>query len=173
MRIYIPQHLKSLGIFSDLIKMVTEYEKGYKDPTSSFDDYQSFMKIDPVLRFVSFCITQKEGQSQEDYRTILNYVTRLFYSVRGTRKVFDYISRYLGIEFVGNPVYTIKYISFSIKNNREWYDVSLFNDYLLEFLNYLLYFEKLNYKVDLGITIEENKEFYLGVDAVTYKIYRL
>ena len=173
MRIYIPQHLKKLGIFKDLCRMIEKYESEYKDPTSSFDSYQSYMKIDPVLRFVSFCIVKKDDQSQSEYQAILDYVTRLFYSVRGTSRVFDYISRYLGIEFVGNPVYTIKSVSFSIKNNFEWYDVSLFNSYFTEFLNYLLYYENISYKVDLGIRVEENKDFYCGIGIKTYKIYRI
>jgi hypothetical protein len=131
------------------------------------------MKIDPVLRFVGFCIKKGEDQSQEEYQAIIDYVTRLFYSVRGTRRVFDYISRYLGIKFVGNPVYTVKTISFSIENDTTWYDVSLFNSYLLEFLECLLYYESLSYKVDLNLNIQETKEFYYGVDIMTYKIYQL
>lgn len=173
MRIYIPQHLKNLGIFRDLGRMIEEYESTYETPVSSFSGYQSYMKIDPVLRFVSFCIKKEEDQSDSEYQAILNYVTRLFYSVRGTKRVFDYISRYLGINFVGEPIYTVKSISFSIANNTEWYDVSLFNSYLVEFLNYLLYYESLNYKVDLSLKIIENKDFYLGIGVKTYKIYQL
>ena len=129
------------------------------------------MKIDPILRFVGFCIKQKEGQTEEEYKAILEYVTRLFYSVRGTRRVFDYISRYLGIRFIGNPIYTVKTISFSIANQTEWYDVSLFNSYLLEFLDTLLYYESISYKVDLNLEVTENKELYFGAGVKTYKIY--
>ena len=173
MKIYIPKHLRELGIFRDLARMISVYESGYKDPTSSFDNYQSYMKIDPVLRFVSFCIHQGEDQSEEEYRAILEYVTRLFYSLRGTRKLFDYMPRYLGIKFVGDPVYTTKSINFSIGNDTEWYDVSLFNTYLIDFLNCLLYYESLNYKVDLGLKIMEDKKFYLGSGVMTYKIYEI
>jgi len=173
MRIHIPQHLKKLGIFRDLGRMVEEYEKSYQDPISSFTDYQNYMKIDPVLRFVSFCVKQSEGQTEEEYRAVLAYITRLFYSVRGTRRVFDYISRYLGIRFVREPVYTIKTISFSIENDTSWYDVSLFNSYLIEFLDFLLYYENLNYKVKFDLEITETKDFYCGIGMKTYKIYRL
>ena len=138
MRIYIPDHLKKLGIFNDLARMIVEYEKTYKDPTTSFDSYQSYMRIDPVIRFIGFCINQ-ENQGQ-DYQVILEYITRMFYSVRGTRRVFEYMSRYLGIEFIGEPIYTVQLISFTLKNNPMWYDISLFNRYLTEFLNYLLYY---------------------------------
>jgi hypothetical protein len=131
------------------------------------------MKIDPVLRFVGFCIKQQEGQDQEEYQAILEYVTRLFYSVRGTRKVFDYIQRYLGIKFIGNPVYTVKSISFSIANDTTWYDVSLFNSYLLDFLNTLLYYESISYKVDLNLEITETKDMYMGIGLKTYKIYKI
>ena len=87
MRIYIPQHLKKLGIFEDLCKMVLKYEESYVSPVSSFDDYQSYMKIDPVMRFIGYCI--KEVREDQDYQVVLEYLTRMFYSVRGTRKVFD------------------------------------------------------------------------------------
>ena len=164
-----------LGIFSDLAKMVTEYETKYYDPSAagSFDRYQSYTKIDPVLRFVSFCIRREEDQTEEEYRIVLNYVTRLFYSVRGTRRIFDYMERYLGIEFEGTPVYTIRSINFSISKKQEWYDVSLFNSYLLDFLNYLLYFENLGYRVDLGLDINEDVSFYYGADSITYKLYNI
>ena len=173
MRIYIPQHLKKLGIFRDLGRMVEEYEKNYQDPPSSFTDYQNYMKIDPVLRFVSFCIKQEEGQTEEEYMAILEYVTRLFYSVRGTKRVLDYIGRYLGIKFIGNPIYTVKTISFSIANQTEWYDVSLFNSYLLDFLSALLYYESISYKVDLNLEVKETKDFYMGIGVKTYKIYKI
>ena len=173
MRIYIPDHLKKLGIFRDLIKMVEGYEQEYQDPATSFTDYQSYMKIDPVLRFVGFCIKRRDGQAEEEYQAILEYVTRLFYSVRGTRRVLDYIGRYLGIRFVGNPIYTVKSISFSIANDTEWYDVSLFNTYLLDFLSTLLYYENISYRVDLNLDIEETKEIYMGIGIKTYKIYKI
>lgn len=170
MRIYIPDHLKKLGIFNDLARMIVEYEKTYKDPTTSFDSYQSYMKIDPVIRFIGFCISQ-ENQGQ-DYQVILEYITRMFYSVRGTRRVFEYMSRYLGIEFIGEPIYTVQLISFTLKNNPMWYDISLFNRYLTEFLNYLLYYEKLSYSIEgLGITVEDNLSFYCGIDVKTFKRY--
>lgn len=174
MNIYIPHHLKKLGIFRDLERMIIKYNDDYyEDPSYSLSDYQSYLKIDPVLRFVSFCIEKEVGQSQEEYQAILNYVTRLFYSVRGTRRVLEYMGRYLGIKFEGDPVYTTKSISFSITNKTKQYDVSLFDEYLLEFLDYLLYYENLSYKVELNLEIEETKNFYCGVDIKTYKIYKL
>lgn len=173
MRIYIPQHLKKLGIFEDLCKMVLKYEESYVSPVSSFDDYQSYMKIDPVLRFISFCITRKDDQSEEEYLAILEYLTRLFYSIRGTQDVFTYITRYLGIEFEGEPVYTTKLISFSIKNSQEWYDASLFNEYLISFLNNLLYYENLKYNIDLSLRITDTLEFSVGTGVKTYKIYKI
>lgn len=153
--------------------MVLKYQEDYEPEPTSFDSYQNYSKIDPVLRFTSFCIKREEGQDDESYMSILYYVTRLFYSVRGTRKVFDYMERYLGIKFIGKPVYNIKTISFSIAEKQDWYDVSLFNSYLLDFLNCLLYYENLNYKVDLGLTITDDLDFYYGIGIKTYKIYRL
>jgi hypothetical protein len=153
--------------------MVEGYEQEYQDSATSFTDYQSYMKIDPVLRFVGFCIKRRDGQAEEEYQAILEYVTRLFYSVRGTRRVLDYIGRYLGIKFIGNPIYTVKSISFSIANQTEWYDVSLFNTYLLDFLSTLLYYENISYKVDLNLEISETKDLYMGVGIKTYKVYKI
>ena len=170
MKIYIPKHLREVGIFRDLGRMITAYEESYIPPVTSFDDYQSFSKIDPVLRFVSFCITEED--QPEDYESVLEYVTRMFYSVRGTRKVFEYMKRYLGIRFKGEPVYTVRTISFSIENSSE-YDASLFSTYLIEFLNYLLYFESINYKPSSDLTITEELDFYCGVGVKTYKLYKL
>lgn len=170
MKIYIPKHLKEVGIFRDLGRMITEYEENYVPPVTSFDDYQLYTKIDPVLRFVSFCIS--EDQVEEDYESVLEYVTRMFYSVRGTRKVFEYMVRYLGIVFKGEPVYTVRTLSFSIEDRPE-YDASLFNYHLVEFLNYLLYFESLNYNPSSDLIISEDIKFYCGVGVKTYKLYEL
>ena len=87
--------------------------------------------------------------------------------------VFDYITRYLEIKFIGNPIYTVKTVSFTIANQTEWYDVSLFNTYFLDFLNTLLYYENISYRVDLGLEIKDTMDTYLGVGMKTYKIYRL
>ena len=173
MRIYIPQHLRNLGIFRDLGRMIEEYESNYQEPVSSFTDYQNYMKIDPVLRFIGFCVKKKDEQTEEEYQAILEYIMRLFYSVRGTRRVLDYIERYLGIKFIGEPVYTVKTLSFSIANQTEWYDVSLFNSYLLDFLSTLLYYESISYKVDLNLEITETKDLYMGIGLKTYKIYKI
>lgn len=172
MRIYIPQHLRKLGIFRDLGKMVEKYASDYESSEGSFSDYQRFLKIDPVLRFVNFCISQGE-RSDDEYQDITNYVARLFWSVRGTKRVFDFIKRYLGIRFVGEPIYTVKTISFSIANETDWYDVALFNEYFIEFLNYLLYFENIQYKVDMDLKIVENEKFYSGYQIITYVLYKL
>lgn len=153
--------------------MIEKYGSEYKVTESSFSDYQTNMKIDPVLRFVGFCVKKKEDQSEEEYEAILSYIVRLFYSVRGTKRVFDYISRYLGIRFAGDPIYTSKSISFSIDNNTSSYDVSLFNTYLIEFLDTLLYYENLGYKVDWNLDITGEEELYCGMNIMTYKLYKL
>ena len=171
MKIYIPQHLKKLKIFSDLCRMVEEYATNYEDPTSSFDSYQSYMKIDPVKRFIGYCV--KEVGEDQDYEVILDYLTRMFYSVRGTRKIFDYMKRFLGINFIGEPVYTIKSISFTLDNSLVGEDIAVFNRYLVEFLNYLLYYESLNYRINgLGLEIKDNLEFYCGIGTTTFKLYK-
>jgi hypothetical protein len=76
-------------------------------------------------------------------------------------------------KFIGKPVYNIKTISFSIANQTEWYDVSLFNTYLLDFLSTLLYYESISYKVNLNLEVTETKDMYMGIGLKTYKIYEI
>ena len=129
------------------------------------------MKIDPVMRFIGYCI--KEVPENQDYQSVLNYLTRLFYSVRGTRKVFEYMKKYLGIEFVGDPIYTVNTISFTLSNNIVDSDIALFNKYLIEFLDNLIYYGKLNYYISgLELEVKDRLEFYCGVESITYKLYK-
>ena len=168
MRIYVPQHLRNLEVINNLCLMVQEYQKNYKDPINSFDDYRTYMKIDPVLRFIGYCIEKTEDMDEDYYSNILNYVTRLFYSVRGTGKVFEYMSRYLGLSFEGEPVYTAKVVNFSLLEPIGE-DIALFNRYLVEFLNYLLYYESLNYSIKgLQIMVSEDQKCYGGIGIITF-----
>ena len=171
MNIYIPQHLKKLGIIKDMCLMISKYASDYEDPVGSFDSYKYMMKLDPVLRFTGYCIPKRDDQDKTEYESIINYITRLFYSLCGTTQIFSYMSRYLGLKFEGDAVYTGKIISFTLSESPGE-DVALFDKYLREFLDTLLYYESLQIGIkNLGILISENLDFYTGLGVVTYKYF--
>ena len=172
MNIYVPKHLRRLEIVNNLCEMIQKYGEGYQESTGSFDSYQTYMKIDPVKRFIGMCLSEIPIPLDQDYETVLNYITRLFYSIKGTYSVFEYMKRYLGLEFVDDFVlYTTKTISFTLVR-KVGDDISLFDEYLLEFLRYLLYFESINYSIrDAMIDIRDELDFYGGPGIITYKRY--
>ena len=170
MNIYIPPHLRKIGILKNLCDIITEYSKNYVSTGTSFDDYQTYLKIDPVLRFISLCIS--EDEVDQDYKTTLNYLTHLFYSIKGTTKVFDYMHSFLGLQFEGDIVYTSKVLSFSLSGIKGS-DASLFNSYLKEFIESLLYFETMDYKLsEISITIKSDTEAYTSNNIITYKRFK-
>ena len=170
MNIYIPPHLRKVGILKNLCDIVEEYSKNYVSSGSSFDDYQTYLKIDPVLRFISLCIP--ESEVEQDYKTTLNYLTHLFYSVRGTAKVFEYMKTFLKLEFSGDIVYTSKVLSFSLSDIKGS-DASLFNSYLKAFMEALMYYEILDYKLsEVTITIEADIKAYTNNNIVTCKRFK-
>jgi hypothetical protein len=167
MTIYVPQHLRKLGVIKNLCDMIQVYSNNYEETAGSFDDYQIYMKLDPVKRFVDLCLNSSGIRNTE----IINYVTRLFHSVRGTYKVFEYMKIYLGLSF--NVSYTTKELNL-VLDRYLGDDISIFNEYLLEFLEHLVYYESLDYNViNSSIEIDDTLDFGCGIKAVTYKIYRL
>lgn len=149
MKIYIPNHLKKLEIIDQLEKMINEYSNYYINPTSSFDDYLYNLKNDPVKRFISICIPENSiNLENQTYENVINYISRLFYSVKGTIKVFTYMKRYLGLNFIGEVIYTTRYIEINL-SEITLSDENLFYDSLTDFLSALLYFQDLKTNIDI------------------------
>lgn len=146
--------------------MIQEYSKYYEETTGAFDDYRYCLKLDPVKRFLNMCI---EENLDQDYESIINYLSRLFYSVKGTTKVFDYMKNYLGLEFEGEIIYTTRYIEFTLKNLKV-NDESLFYEYLEDFLSALLYFEEFRTTAKtIRLEIANKIENELSSGIVCYK----
>lgn len=142
MKIYVPKHLQKIGVIKQLCALIDEYSKNYyKEEANSFDDYRYCLKLDPVRRFISLCIPEeKMNLGDQSYEEVTNYIYKMFYSVKGTTKVFEYMTKYLNLVFDGEVVYNTKYVEFSIKD-LEVTDENLFYEYLEEFLDALLYFD--------------------------------
>ena len=169
MKIFVPQHLRKIGALGYLCSMIQEYGKNYKSESGSFDDYQLYLKIDPVRKFIGYCLNyKKEEYGDRYYEEVLNYLTRIFYSVRGTYSVFTYIERYLGLSFV-DISYMPRKLTFTIED-KVGDDISLFDKYFRDFLFNLLYIESFSYKIkDLSENIKEDLDFFGGTGIITYR----
>lgn len=148
MKIYIPDHLKSLKIIEQMDQMIKEYSsKYYTSNSDSFNDYYYSLMSDPVKKFVSLCISKDSINESQDYEEVINYISKLFYSVKGTIKVFDYMKTYLGLVFEGDLVYSTQYIEFKL-SDLTLSDENLFYESLTDFLDALLYYRELRINID-------------------------
>lgn len=188
MKIFVPKYLRKLGVLGNLCNAVNEYSVNYNDSVDYSDDL-FLLKIDPVKRFINLCLSEiksklgsfsyhKEGESDitteyQDPNEVLNNLTHLFYSVSGTYNVLEYMGKYLGLEFEGTPTYTSNSLSFTLKKIIGD-DLAIFEEYLNDFLNALLYYGKLEYDIKdypLDIIIESKAEGRLSVN--TFKRFKL
>lgn len=173
MKIYIPEHLKKLEIIDQLEKLLIEYSSNYYvDSSNSFDDYLYSLKNDPVKKFLSLCIPKDSiNENEQVYEDIINYLYRLFYSVKGTIKVFDYMKKYLNLEFDGDIIYTTRYVELKLKSISVS-DENLFYESMKEFLDSLLYFHELNTSTDsIDLILSGTIDSYIGSGIITYKEY--
>lgn len=147
MKIFIPKNLTNIEIISQLKKMIDGYAEYYSETQGSFDNYYYYLKNDDVKRFIGLCIKEEDLNSANEYSEVLNYISRLFYSVKGTPLVFDYIEKYLGIK-LSNISYDAKTISFEI-DCIETNNINMFISSFRNFLNALLYFGELKATIEM------------------------
>ena len=181
MDVYIPEHLRNIKVIDQMCKLIEGYASSYEEnPESSFDDYEFNLKADPVKKFLTLCLPEESVYSNldwpwsedQDYDTIINYLSRLFYSVKGTVTVFTYMKKYLDLKFTDDPIiYTPDYVEFSL-DRLSITDESYFRDTLEGFLNALLFFKKLNVNVGiLEVKIENTITKYIQGGVVCYRYY--
>lgn len=135
-------HLLELPILQQLLCLYEGYLNFYYEvPESSFQNYYTSMGIDPVRDFVEANIgPELEGKEDLDYENVIDYVTRMFYSVKGTAKVFDYIDRFFpGIRRSGDIIYDGETLSLALVLDSALDNTVEFRKSLLEFLQTLLY----------------------------------
>lgn len=143
MNIYIPKNLLEIPVIKQMVDMLSYYSENVKtEEKYPFQYYNNSQIIDPVKEFIELCISSQSYPETQDKENISNYLTRLFYSVKGTVKVFELMETYLGISFIGEVTYNTEFIEFGIDkvlvDNEE-----LFYQLLVDFLNSLLYFREL------------------------------
>lgn len=176
MVIYIPNHLKeSIPLLKTMSDMISEYGKNYSTRSiDSFDDYYSSISINSVKKYIELCLEGQESSqlfknninTKED---IVNYLVKLFYSVKGTLKIFDYMKKYLGVKFSGNITYTINEVIFNI-DEISTDNIQLYVDSMKGFLSSLLYYGDLVSEISkINLTLESNLTVSVTNDIQKYK----
>lgn len=150
MKIYIPKHLVGrIPIINQLYKMVLGYSTEY-DGERDEDYYYYYyygQRLDDVTRFIEYVIPDDEDEERRNNN--ISYLTKLFYSVKGTCKVFDYILKYNLFQTTSEDVitYDSQTISITIEELPFGLDYDVFCEYLEKFLSALVWFENLNISI--------------------------
>ncbi len=134
-------HLLEIPILYQMVTMYEEYQSAYQENSdSSFQSYYSSLDIDPVRDFIETVIGSSLSDTEADHDNVLNYLTRLFYSVKGTVKVFDYMDRYLpGLHRSGDVIYDGETLSLALILSSAIDNTVEFRKSFSEFLQNLLY----------------------------------
>lgn len=137
MKLAIPKHLLNLTVVDQLTQMISKYNSD-KEAESKIDEV-----IDPVKKFLYMRVNMDDDiftSGSQDYTEVINYLTALFYSVKGTQKVLEYMIKYLGFSDK-DIIYDAKSISI-FPSQTGLGDDTLYYESLLGFLSELLYFEE-------------------------------
>lgn len=171
MKIYIPKHLRNIELIDQLYRMIESYEEQYtQSQKGSFDDYYVYSGSDPVKNFLRLCIPESSLPADQDYEEAINYLSKLFYSVKGTIQVFNYMIQYLPLDFDGEIIYdsgeiTVNFENLSVENE------SLFYELLKGFLDALTYYTRLNTNIGSGsidLIIQSKFQNYIGANLRSY-----
>lgn len=180
MNIYIPRHIREIGVVSKMCELIEKYadSKMYVDNTSSsFNNYYYYLKADPINRFLHFCIPESDWIENEDqhpgqeYESVISYLSRLFYSVKGTYQVLEYMNKYLNLGMT--YTYTVKTLDLTISEvTLSDIDEKIYYNALMDFLKALLYFDSAVITIDLvKLQLSNTLRNYTGAHIVTYKEY--
>ena len=183
MKLIIPEYLKNIKIIDQMYNMLTEFEDNYSETSTSdsFDDYLEDFGKDPVGYFLTLMLPidsmvnvyKDEDIREEEYENKMNFLRSLFYSVKGTFKVLDYLRLY---NIFGDAKVTISYTTKNIKIEIEHIDIPVnqFYSAFEDFLTNLLYFEKLVIKIDkFNSSIEINNKSAMTTGTLFYKRYEI
>lgn len=184
--IYIPNHLKKLKIISDFYNMLTTYET--ENPLRTSDDFlvgdiDEVVKVnqgDPVYYF-TWCILRdkvlSEGNDEKYLHNIVTYITKLFYCVKGTMKVFDFMEKYLHLDFAESARFengnTLVFKLSSISGFSSEFSVN-FDNALRKFLSRLIYSSSLgHFYENIELVIEGDLKQTISSNVKVYKIFNV
>ena len=201
MNIFIPKYLRErVKIIDQLYNMIRAYYEEYSQTKEedSFDQFRFSRRNDYVVRFLDYVIPTKYITTEVNGETItvedkatretaLNYLSKLFYSVKGTYKVLDYLIDYdiLNADenwwnlnnLNNNKVdisYTARSIDIKVDKLPDGLDRELYCDYLEKFLCALLYFEFLTINIGkMSTSMSEKTEVYLNRGQSFYQAFEI
>ena len=173
MKIYIPEHLRKIDVINQLYLMINEYSITYGSNNqygqTSLSDYQKSLSSDPVKNFIKLCISETNIREDEDYEEVINYLSKLFYSVKGTIKVFEYMSKFLELDLDGDIIFDSKEVTINFKSLNVSNESLFFNSLKL-FLDSLICYTKLNTNISSNrLTIDGEFINYVGGNIRSYK----
>lgn len=184
--IYIPNHLKKFKIISDFYNMLTEYESQH--PMRGSDDFlkgdieEVVMKNqeDPVYYFI-WCIVKNKlmdvTKDSEYIHNLVLYLTKLFYCVKGTMKIFDFMEKYLHLKFAESPKFengnTLIFKLEEISGFPSEFSVD-FDNALQNFLSRLIYSSDFGYSYEkIELTIDYSFKQLITSDLKVYRIFNV
>lgn len=201
MNIFIPKYLRErVKIIDQLYNMIRAYYEEYSQTKEedSFDQFRFSRRNDYVVRFLDYVIPTKYITTEVNGETItvedkatretaLNYLSKLFYSVKGTYKVLDYLIDYNILNadenwwnlnnLNNNKVdisYTARSIDIKVDKLPDGLDRELYCDYLEKFLCALLYFEFLTINIGkMSTSMSEKTEVYLNRGQSFYQAFEI
>lgn len=174
MFIYIPTHLKSIGLIDLATKMLKEYValNGSLGSTGSdsFDRFYYYFTLDPVKNFIRMCLSSSGDELDPG---ILSYLIKLFYSVKGTPKVLDLMETELDLRFIPDELGR-KYVYDSLGLKYSIEEVGTFNiDSWIsaqeKFLGALLFYQDLSVQIRRAF-LNIKEELSSGISCTGWNI---
>lgn len=182
MKVYIPKYLRKIKIIDQLYNIILSYSEVAQEPGDAFSDYRYRQKTDPVRAFLNSQVPEEVGQdgkvyvkgTDQLYQSVVTYLAELFYEVKGTTKVFDYMTEYLGLGDTGEDWYRYSPQRLEITlNTTKISDIAQFNQLLTEFLRSLLYFGELSINGSIELKVSEELKMYYGANLVSHTRYTI
>lgn len=170
MKIYIPRHLLKLPLINQMAQLIQAYSQEITGEEEWQDNW--LVRNDPVLKFLYICINNKMIGEGQDIDSVISYLAKLFYSVKGTLKVFEYMKKYLGLEIDGDITYNVSSISLRVSNVNQTNEEN-FSDSLENFLRALVYFRDMKLEMNgVDLDIESSISNNVGGNSLTYRIFQ-
>ena len=186
MKFYIPEHLKKLKIIDQVSKVVEAYVP--KDDSDSFDDYRWYLQNDPIRRFLGLEkefpeVNIEDVEDEEEiesaittlsnYQAEMNYLTKLFYTAKGTKKVIEFAKKFIPSLSQAEITYSPDELKININQLAENIDENLYSQYIEGFFNALLIFKRFTCNINqVNIVIDASLSSAIGVGVQAFQIIR-
>lgn len=172
MTIHIPAHLDNIKIVSQLSSFIKAYSEQFTESSGSFDHYYNQYTQDSIKKFIYLSLEVSNVTESNNYNEVAIYLSRLFYSVKGSLRIFDYMKDYLKIPFVGEILYTINEIRFEVSEITT-VDMENYISSMKDFISSLLYYNDLSITIDtIKLIVSGNIENIISSGIISYKEFK-